>query len=62
MRADTARYLYMHRHGGVYADLDTVDMLPMEDLLRTVPSGQAAVLAMMSKDEDFPHNLPVRDF
>ncbi|KAJ3081106.1 hypothetical protein HK102_002580, partial [Quaeritorhiza haematococci] len=34
LRADTARYMYMHRYGGVYADLDMEVVKPMEELFR----------------------------
>jgi len=33
-RADTARYLYMHAFGGVYADLDVELLQPLRSLLR----------------------------
>lgn len=33
-RADFARFLYMHRHGGLYVDLDYVCLKPHDDLFR----------------------------
>ena len=36
MRADTARYLYMHKHGGMYADLDFLALKPVDGLLTNV--------------------------
>ena len=62
MKADIVRNLYMHRHGGVYSDLDTVAMQPMDELFRSLPAERSAVLARMSDDEAFEHNIPVRKF
>ena len=33
-RVDSVRYLYMHRFGGIYSDLDNVCLRPFEHLLR----------------------------
>jgi mannosyltransferase OCH1-like enzyme len=35
MRADTARYLYLHLHGGVYVDLDFEPLKPIDDLIES---------------------------
>jgi UDP:flavonoid glycosyltransferase YjiC (YdhE family) len=42
MRADAARYLVLHRHGGVYADLDLECLRPVEPLL----AGRDVVLGL----------------
>jgi hypothetical protein len=41
-RVDAARYLMMHRFGGVYADLDMESLAPLDDLLE----GERLVLAL----------------
>ncbi|KAH7621804.1 putative Inositol phosphoceramide mannosyltransferase 2 [Nannochloris sp. 'desiccata'] len=60
MRADTVRYMYMHRFGGVYADLDTWAMRPITNLTESMREcrGEEAVVAMMSEDVNFEHNIP----
>jgi hypothetical protein len=59
MRADTARYLYMYTHGGVYADLDTFALRSTENLTEAAAAGGAgALVALMSGDVDYPHNIP----
>ena len=65
MRADAVRYLYMHRHGGVYADLDTVCVRPLDAFLvdalpqqSSTGGSTSAVLALMSDDIAFEHNIP----
>jgi hypothetical protein len=61
-RADIARALYMHRFGGIYADLDTVCLRPLDHLLDSAVAAaggaHVAVLAQMSADEGFEHNVP----
>lgn len=42
IRADIARALYLHRHGGLYVDLDFACLRPMEELL--APLGDRIVL------------------
>jgi inositol phosphorylceramide mannosyltransferase catalytic subunit len=54
MRADSARYMYMYKHGGVYADLDMECLRPMDELL----GGHRAVLAQMGKDATAPNSIP----
>lgn len=46
----------MHKHGGVYADLDTWCLRPMDRLV----TDNTVYLAEMSTDVDFSHNIPVR--
>ncbi|KAK9817793.1 hypothetical protein WJX72_002243 [[Myrmecia] bisecta] len=54
MRADAARYLYMHKFGGVYADLDFECLRPMEQLLEN----KQVVLAAMTNDTAYDQNVP----
>lgn len=53
-RADFVRALYMHRYGGVYADLDTWCLRPMDDLVRD----SKAYVAEMSEETWFNQNVP----
>lgn len=48
----------MHKYGGVYADLDTWCLRPMDRLV----TENTVYLAEMSKDVSFSHNIPVRVF
>ncbi|KAI8475293.1 MAG: nucleotide-diphospho-sugar transferase [Monoraphidium minutum] len=71
MRADAARYMYMHAFGGVYTDLDVECLRPLDDLFAAlnasappppsrrpgVPHGPA-VVALMGRDAPFSHSLP----
>ena len=45
-RVDAARYMIMHRFGGVYADLDMESLAPIDDLL----AGEQVVLALEPSD------------
>lgn len=54
MRADAARFLYMHAHGGVYVDLDFKALRPLDGLLGGVST---AVVAAMT-DADWDQALP----
>eukprot|EP00835_Amoeboradix_gromovi_P003208 NODE_203_length_14950_cov_0.414450.p4 type:complete len:384 gc:universal NODE_203_length_14950_cov_0.414450:5347-6498(+) len=51
-RADFARYLYLHRYGGLYVDLDVDCIKNSEELIKD----KKVVLGKMG--EDFPHNIP----
>lgn len=53
MRADTARYLYMHAHGGVYADLDTWALRGMDNLTAAAGRDTGALLGLMSEASRF---------
>ena len=55
-RADFARGLYMHKYGGVYADLDTWCLRPVDTLF--TPGASNAYVAEMSPDTSFTQNLP----
>lgn len=62
MRADTARYVYMHVDGGVYADLDTWCLQPLGSLFdkyRSKLHDSVAVMAKISANDAFEHNVPV---
>lgn len=54
MRADFVRFLYMHHHGGVYADLDMECLKPMDTLMST----HSVVLGRMGTNESFSHSVP----
>ncbi|KAG8760462.1 hypothetical protein FRC14_003019 [Serendipita sp. 396] len=61
-RADMARNMYMHRFGGIYADLDLVPLSPIPEhlpvLIRTDPPPiHIAYVGHMSGDE-FEHSIP----
>ncbi|XJO74375.1 hypothetical protein BDV3_005201 [Batrachochytrium dendrobatidis] len=53
-RADTARYMYMYKYGGFYADLD------LECLKSHTPIAKkgGVVVPLMSRDYNFVHNIP----
>ncbi|KAJ3266918.1 hypothetical protein HK104_006001 [Borealophlyctis nickersoniae] len=55
-RADTSRYFYMHKFGGMYADLDAECVRNFEDLL--TPHNGTAFIAAMSTDYAHDHNIP----
>lgn len=48
-KADFCRFLYMHRYGGVYVDLDFVCLKNLSPLLR----GYDIVLGRLSEDNDY---------
>lgn len=56
------RYLYMHRFGGVYSDLDAECLKPMDSLLfpsnGSFPNKREIVLAYMGHDRRFRHGVP----
>lgn len=53
-RADAARPLILHRYGGVYSDLDSQALRPLDTLL----AGLEVVLARMGNDNEFQHSIP----
>ncbi|KAI8814708.1 nucleotide-diphospho-sugar transferase [Cladochytrium replicatum] len=69
-RADVARYMYMYRYGGVYADLDVEALQPMDRLFDELqdeedhnggaysPRTVDCVLPLMGTDYKFAHNVP----
>ncbi|KAI9192968.1 nucleotide-diphospho-sugar transferase [Polychytrium aggregatum] len=56
MRADAARYIYMHKYGGVYADLDMESLRPLDDLVE----GRELILGQMGTQISpwWQHSLP----
>ena len=54
MKADVARAMYMHRFGGMYADLDTFCLRPLDNLTAL----GSVLVAKMSADDNFEHNIP----
>lgn len=64
-KADFCRPLYMHRFGGVYADLDVISLLPTSTILSRLPSASTgsssskiAYLGRMDSSTTFLHSLP----
>lgn len=53
-RVDAMRYFYLYLYGGIYADMDTECLKPLDDL--TACNG--VVLARMGQDNDFAHSIP----
>lgn len=58
MRADAARYMYMHLFGGIYADLDTECVKPFEPLLEKY----SIVLGAMDAVSLLPEGLTQNSF
>jgi mannosyltransferase OCH1-like enzyme len=53
-RADIIRYLYLYIFGGMYADLDTKCLRPL-DHLRGLSD---IIVGRMGSDPEFPHSIP----
>lgn len=53
-RADVARYMYMHRFGGFYADLDVECLADHEPLANC----GGLIVPLLSNDYQFMHNIP----
>jgi inositol phosphorylceramide mannosyltransferase catalytic subunit len=53
-RADIVRYFYLYLFGGLYADLDTQCLKPLD----TVLARKGVVLGRMGKDPGFSHSVP----
>ncbi len=56
MRADAARYLYMHKYGGLYTDLDIEALRSFDHVLTNTTA--SVLLAYMGTDYKYPHNIP----
>lgn len=54
MRADAVRYFFLYRFGGIYLDLDTECLKPLDPLL----DAGDVVLGQMGFDASFPHSIP----
>lgn len=53
-RADAVRYFFLYKFGGIYADLDTECLRPLDKLLDIAD----VVLGRMGPNADFEHSLP----
>lgn len=53
-RADIIRLFFLYRFGGLYADLDTECLRPIDTSL----AGARVVLGRMGTDSEFPHSIP----
>lgn len=53
-RADIVRLFFLYRFGGLYADLDTECLRPLD----TVLSGAQVILGRMGDDPHFAHSVP----
>jgi hypothetical protein len=51
--------MYLYQYGGVYADLDTWCMRSMNNITQLF-GDSGVILAMISGDKDFEHDIPVR--
>lgn len=56
LRADSARYMYMYKFGGLYADMDFRALKPMESLLKG--TGHKAVVGRLSDEHEWAQNIP----
>ncbi|KAI8475537.1 MAG: hypothetical protein J3K34DRAFT_483343 [Monoraphidium minutum] len=54
MKEEAARYMILHAHGGVYADLDVASFRPIDPLVR----GCAGLVGLLSDDLAFAGNVP----
>ena len=54
MRIDSMRYMYMYAYGGLYSDLDTKCLKPLDPLLK----GHTAVLAVLGTDLEWEESVP----
>ncbi|MFP5230537.1 MAG: FkbM family methyltransferase [Acidobacteriota bacterium] len=53
-RADVVRYFYLYLRGGIYADLDTECLRPLDPLLTRAD----VLLGRMGPNESFAHSIP----
>lgn len=53
-RIDAVRYMYLHKFGGVYVDLDVESIRPMDDYLK----GKQLILGRMGPNQNFSHSIP----
>lgn len=53
-RADAVRYFFLFLHGGLYADMDSECLRPLQLELRT----DEVILARMGRDSAFEHSIP----
>jgi mannosyltransferase OCH1-like enzyme len=57
MRIDIVRCLYLHKFGGIYADLDVFPTKSNTPLLE-IGEDKKVVLGSLSDDQDWEHNIP----
>lgn len=53
-RADAVRYFHLYLHGGIYADMDTECLQPLDELC----TRRGVVLGRMGADDGFSHAVP----
>lgn len=53
-RVDAVRYFFLYRFGGIYADMDTECLKPLDPLL----NAGDAIVGRMGIDESFEHSIP----
>ncbi len=53
-RADAVRYFFLYHHGGIYADMDTECLRPLDSVLNAAD----VVLGRMGTNALFEHSLP----
>ena len=53
-RADAVRYFFLYHHGGIYADMDTECLRPLDSMLDVAD----VVLGRMGTNPNFKHSLP----
>jgi inositol phosphorylceramide mannosyltransferase catalytic subunit len=53
-RADAVRYFFLYKFGGLYADMDTECLKPLDPILRTGD----AIFGRMGVDKRFEHSIP----
>jgi mannosyltransferase OCH1-like enzyme len=53
-RADVVRYFFLYHHGGIYADMDTECLRPLDSMLNAAD----VVLGRMGTNPVFQHSLP----
>ena len=56
-RVDAVRFMFLHKHGGIYADLDFEALRPLDPLLEE-HAGFDVVLGRMGDDEGFKDSIP----
>lgn len=53
-RADAVRYFFLYQFGGIYADMDTECLKPLDDIIE----GGDVILGSMGADRSFEHSVP----
>lgn len=55
-RVDMVRYLFLHRFGGLYADMDYECLRPFDDLVDSID--EVVILGRMGDDTSYEHSIP----